>query len=220
MLGSRKLLIFGIVSALVLSLLIVGVFAAEPEDVKALGGGGAVKAAPADFQIPAGKPFSSVTYIGTADGYNSTTGYALIGTYTQESPVYVTYLSVQTQNPSNSWLEPFNFTFEEPVPVYFYNANGWLHAVVDGHDNQVGYSSMRTRAALQNSVDELESVSSSLPLYTIPPTFNMGALFASLLGIGNQLISFVVARPIVLIPTVAMILVLSYGVIRRLIKGV
>lgn len=209
MLGSRKLLIFGIVSALVLSLLIVGSFAAEPEEFK--------EAAPI---------LRSVVYPNSVVPQSDLFG--SLGYYTVRLKVAGNDALFNGNFPTSD-VSVYAFGINGTTNSFYVPADGNMHTVRrDGNfiiiDNVnrgvVGYMDSCAFSMADDSF-ELGSLWSRT-LDSVEGSLSSGAqtMFATILGIGTSLVAFVVARPIVLIPIVAMILVLSFGVIRRFIKGV
>lgn len=214
MLGSRKLLIFGFVSALLLSLLIVGAFAAEPEDVKALGGGGSFKFPPPSDVVVPSNPFKT-TY--SARSTSSGDHPSALVSIDSEHPIMVHFVYFRPNHQN-----PVQLEFSEDVPFFINAGSG-----TDSYSisvNGVTYSFTRWDFAVSFVFGSFSPFSAPLTENTVLSSsagyLNPIPVFNSILGIGTKLVSFVVARPIVLIPIVAMILVFSYGVIRRLIKGV
>lgn len=212
MLGSRKVLIFGIVSALVLSLLIVGSLAAEPEDFKSLVGGGDSKIVPPSSVVVPKELFKTVYSVSSIDTTSIKSAAQVFSSSAGVSAHFV-YFRNTTGSIENT------LTFDSDVSVYVVDVgDANYNLVVDG----VSYGPFRRDtgfAFVFGSYSPFpESANFTYDTYT--GVLNPLPLFDSLLGIGTVLVAFVVSRPIVLIPTVAMILVLSYGVIRRLIKGV
>lgn len=214
--GSRKFLIVLLSVLLALSTVFIFASASSIEEKNAP----VVKSPPADFQIPSGDAFSTVTYIGTPSGDNSYRGRDLVSNFTSTNPILVTYVSIQAQNLAGVWLSPYSASFDEPVSVYCVGNNGWLYVYVDGQRvDSSWYEDSRVRVVFQNSVDELEP-RGGLVLYEIEPSFKIGALFSGMISVWSRFVVFVSSSWVVSLPLIAFVLVICISAIRRLVKGV
>lgn len=221
MLGSLKLLIFGIVSALVLSLVIVGSFAAEPEEFIQVSDLDSLRIVPQNPPAIRRKLFDSI--------YTLSTGPVTL-TWTRlfpspfpqsvEDAFICTSVYVYRGGIINTYLQD-----DIGCPVYYNSSEETLY---------FGETAIKpSRTDFSNFQIRLTSDSNSFPSVitqpnnrvweggVISPVFGFfTSLFESILTVGSMLVSFVVARPIVLAPIVVMLGVFAISVVRRLIKGV
>lgn len=101
-----------------------------------------------------------------------------------------------------------------------YAVDTTVYAEIDGEVYTVGYKGTYIDFVCGSFEPLSFAHSTLLTSRTVPATFDMNSLFNSLLSVGNKLVSFVMSSWIVLVPVVAFVCVLGYGVIRRLVKGV
>lgn len=201
MLGSRKFLIFGIVSAVLLSLFVV---CASAEDVVRQ-----------DDSFVFSRSLSAPSYVLTTGGVASfrdwlnSEGYDSSNKFVADVPLY--YVARENYS-SNSLIDGCFFSNGYIVVTY----NGGDHNITAarslGFDSTQFYNFLITEVGV--SADDFISADAPSSVFGFALAF-----FSAILGVGSQLVTFVVARPIVLLPIVAMVLVLGIGVIRRLVKG-
>lgn len=209
MLGSRKLLIVCTVPALVLSLLIVGVFAAEPEEFKEREPSLRSVVYP-NSVVPQPELFGSLEYY-TVRLKVAGSDALFNGNFpTSDVSVYAFGLNGTT----NSFYVPADGNMHtvrrDGNYIYIDNVNRGVVGYIDSCAFSMADDSFELGSLWSRTLDSVQGSISS----------GAQSMVATILGIGTSLVAFVVARPIVLIPIVAMVLVLSFGVIRRLIKGV
>lgn len=136
---------------------------------------------------------------------------------TEDNPLMVHY--VYLKDISNTVIV---FNSDDDVPFWIGSLSGGAGSLFDVHIGDTVYQLHNQQ--FQGDLISYSQFSHNFGTYwtkqTLSPRFEVLPFFASILGVGTSLLSFVMSNWVVLVPVVAFVCILGFGVIRRLFKGV